>query len=65
MITSIAAACEQQSATTLEISRDVVAISTSSSEILAVTNQTSEKASHMNELSDKMKSLVQRFSLRP
>ncbi|PKG81568.1 methyl-accepting chemotaxis protein [Colwellia sp. 75C3] len=64
MITSIAAACEQQSATTLEISRDVVAISTSSSEILDVTNQTSEKASRMNELSDEMKSLVERFKLR-
>ena len=64
MITSIAAACEQQSATTIEISRDVVAISTSSSEILAVTNQTSEKASRMSELSDEMKNLVQRFKLR-
>jgi methyl-accepting chemotaxis protein len=64
MITSIAAACEQQSATTIEISRDVVAISTSSSEILDVTNQTSEKASRMNDLSDQMKNLVQRFTLR-
>jgi methyl-accepting chemotaxis protein len=64
MITSIAAACEEQSATTIEISRDVVAISTSSSEILEVTNQTSEKASRMNELSDQMNELVHRFKLR-
>ncbi|GAA0813602.1 methyl-accepting chemotaxis protein [Colwellia asteriadis] len=64
MITSIAAACEEQSATTIEISRDVVAISGSSSEILDVTNQTSEKASRMNELSDQMKNLVNRFKLR-
>jgi methyl-accepting chemotaxis protein len=64
MITSIAAACEEQSATTIEISSDVVAISTSSSEVLEVTNQTSEKASRMNELSDQMNSLVQRFKLK-
>jgi methyl-accepting chemotaxis protein len=65
MITSIASACEEQSATTIEISRDVVAISSSSFEILEVTNQTSEKASKMNELSDQMKCLVQRFTLKP
>jgi len=64
MITSIASVCDQQSATTIEISRDIVTISASSAEALEVTNQTSEKASRMNKLSEQMNNLVLRFKLK-
>ena len=64
MIVSIAAATEEQSATTQEMARDVSVIRDASENALALATNTSEKANTMTELAQQLEALVNKFKLR-
>lgn len=64
MIVSIASATDEQSATTLEMARDVSVIRDASENALSLATNTSEKANRMTELAGQLDSLVKKFKLR-